>query len=228
MVLTESCTLIDFWDENDCGLDDSARFSTISSICSISHTKPHPMEDQMHFVVFDLVDLSGTYTQDERFRAMKRLFKKQPPDTDRVIMCETKVANFLEDIYEYHNEVAQEGYEGVIIRSRDLVYTNKRSNAMRKYKNFIDREYPIIDVQKDEGVSDDNFVWLCHDPDIIDPSTNEPIKFKAKPRGTRENRAYWYENYMEYLGMNLTVKFQEYSEEGIPRFPIGVGIREDQ
>ena len=210
------------------GLSDQARFSAISSMCGVARTQPHHLEDQMNLIVFDLIDLSSKHDQDSRFKRLKKLFNRQPSDTSRIKMCDTRIANFIEDVYEYHNEAAQKGYEGVILRTRDLVYTDKRSLKMRKYKNFIDREYPIIDVEKDDGVADEYFVWVCHDPEIIDPSTREPKRFKAKPTGCREDRTDWYNNYLEYIGMQLTVKFQEYSEDGVPRFPIGVCIREDQ
>jgi hypothetical protein len=215
-------------DKNKVGLDDSSRFSTICSMCGLARSKPHEMENQMTLVVFDLVDLTGKLNQDERFVNLKKLFKGQPDNTSHVQMCETKLANFLEDVIDYHDEVAQRGYEGVIIRSRELVYTDKRSLKMRKYKNFIDREYPIIDVEKDEGVEDEYFVWVCQDSEIIDPRTQKPKRFKAKPKGSREDREYWYQNYLEYLGKPMTVKFQEYTEDGVPRFPVAIGIREDQ
>lgn len=210
------------------GLDDEVRFSTISSICGVARSAPHELETQMNLVVFDLIDLSGKYDQDARFDKLRKLFRRLPSGTNHVQMCETRTADFLEEVYDYHDKVAQEGYEGIVLRSRDLFYTQKRTLKMRKYKYFIDREYPIIDVEKDDGVNDEYFVWVCHDPDIIDPDTRKPKRFKAKPMGCREDRVYWYENYLEYIGMPLTVKFQEYSEDGVPRFPIGVGIREDQ
>ena len=215
-------------DKNRVGLDDSARFSTISSICGVARSEPHELEDQINLVVFDLVDLTGKLTQDQRFSNLKKLFSNQPPHTSHVQMCDTKVANFLEDVIDYHDEVAQQGYEGVILRTRDLKYTDKRSLEMRKYKHFNDREYPIVDVEKDEGVDDEYFVWVLMDPDTIDSSTKQPKRFKAKPTGSSEDRYYWYQNYLEYLGKPMTVKFQEYSEDGIPRFPIALGIREDQ
>ena len=215
-------------DKNRVGLDDSARFSTISSICGVARSEPHELEDQINLVVFDLVDLSGRLTQDERFENLKKFFSHKPPNTSHVQMCETRVANFLEDAIEYHDEVAQKGYEGIILRSRDLTYTDKRSLKMRKYKNFLDREYPIVDVEKDDGVDNEYFVWVLEDPDTPNPETGESQKFKAKPKGSREDREYWYQNYLEYLGKSMTVKFQEYSEDGIPRFPIAIGIREDQ
>lgn len=214
-------------DEKGEGLSDEARFSTISSMCGVARSEPHPLETQMQFHVFDLVDLSGKLTQDQRFANLKKIFRgvKSSPN---IILSPTKIARNIKDITRYHNLFAQEGYEGIIIRSRDLIYIQKRSMYIRKYKHFIDREYPIIDVRKDEGVDDEHFVWVCHDPSVIDPKTQRPKRFKAKPRGCREDKVYWYENYLEYIGMPLTVRFQEYSDDGVPRFPIGIGIREDQ
>ncbi len=197
-------------------------------MCGIARSKPHELENQINLVVFDLVDLSGKYDQDARFERLKKLFSQKPSDTDHVQLCETKIAYLLKDVSKYHDKIAQKGYEGIILRSRDLIYTTKRSLRMRKYKHFLDREYPVIGIEKDSGVNGEYFVWVCHDPDIIDDNTGKPKTFKAKPMGSRENRKAWYENYLKYIGRFLTVKFQEYSEDGIPRFPIGVGIREDQ
>lgn len=207
-------------DENGVEFTDEARFSTICSMCGLKRSEPHPLEDQIQFVVFDLVDLSSRFTQNQRFAKLKRLFATTPSHS-RVKMCETRVFHDIQDIYEYHDKIAAMGYEGVIIRADDLKYQEKRSLKMRKYKKFIDREYTVVGVHKDPGVDDEYFVWECIDYDI-------DKRFRAKPRGTREQRRMWYTNYSEYIGMKLTVRFQEYSEDHIPRFPIGVGIREDQ
>lgn len=215
-------------DEDGVGMDDQSRFSFISSACGLARSSPHPLEAQLCLYAFDLIDLSGEMNQDERFGNLKKLFRRKPKECPNIILTHTEIAKSIDDIILLHDDYAQEGYEGIIIRSRELMYTDKRSLKMRKYKNFFDAEYPIIDVEKDEGVDDEYFVWVCHDTEIIDEDTGEPKRFKAKPKGSRENRRYWYENYLEYLGMPLTVKFQEYTEDGVPRFPIGIGIREDQ
>lgn len=223
-------------------LDDNARFQAISGICSISRSSPHPLEDQIKLIVFDLVDLSGKYTQMERMRLLENLFincgscdytqwyteldyvSDEDLDEDleefdflryqhdpriwgvytyhpsRIILSPFRYINDERDIYSYHDEVAQEGFEGVIIRSRNLKYTDKRTLLMRKYKKFIDAEYPIIGVEKDNGVDDEYFVWVCHDPSLKDKSTGRPPVFKAKPKGTRESRRELYRTYLDYLG----------------------------
>ena len=44
--------------------------------------------------------------------------------------------------------------------------------------------------------------------------------------GTREQRKEMFENGKNYIGKLLTVRFQEWSKDKIPRFPVGVQIRD--
>lgn len=207
---------------------DESRFSIIQSICSISRTEPHILEDQIQYTVFDLVDLSGKQKQSERMEKLLSLFDKKPKDIKNIVMCNTKIGYSPEDVINYHDEASQKGFEGVIIRSMELVYIQKRSLFMRKYKHFIDAEYTIVDVEKDGGVSDENFVWVCEDPSVKNPKTNKPVRFKAKPATDREAAKEWYQNYVDYIGRKATVRFQEFSQDNIPRFPRVIGFRDDQ
>ena len=45
-------------------------------------------------------------------------------------------------------------------------------------------------------------------------------------QGTLENKRQMMENVREYYGKMLTVKYQEKSNEGIPRFPVGIVFRD--
>jgi ATP-dependent DNA ligase len=229
-------------------LDEHARFQAITSMCGLARTNPHPLEDQLRFVVFDLVDLSGTYTQEQRFKLLTKVFKdsevhrnfvsgisSSPSSSSsssssssdfydistpfRILLCETFYIDNISLIKSYHDQFALEGYEGVMIRSIDMPYLpKKRSFQIRKCKYFDDAEYPIIGVHLNHGVSDENFVWVLYD-------ASKDVTFNAKPTGTIEERTEMYENAEEYVGKLLTVKFQGYSEDGIPRFPIGKSIR---
>jgi len=201
---------------------DSQRFSIIQSICGVSRKKPHPMEDQICLYVFDLVDTSGKYNQKERFKLLKNLFSdggKFP----HIKLVETHLISCPEEVNEYHGKFAEQGYEGVIIRNWDLKYApGKRSAKMRKFKYFMDEEYPIVGIDLDAGVDFEHFVWVCALPGESSISKT----FKVKPKGTREEKKEWYFHREEFIGKLLTVKFQEYTEDGIPRFPRGVKFRD--
>lgn len=205
-------------DSNGIGLNDVDRFSTIQSICGVSRSTPHEYEDQICCYVFDLVDTTGKYDQDERFERLKKLFKGFKSDV--VILSEIQIAYMTEEVNDWHDKFALEGYEGIIIRDRSLRYeVGKRSLKMRKFKYFIDAEYTVVDVQVDKGVDKSQFVWVCEN--------KEKKRFNVKPLGTQENKWYWYDNHTNYLGKKLTVKFQNITPDGIPRFPVGKGFRDE-
>jgi DNA ligase-1 len=61
---------------------------------------------------------------------------------------------------------------------------------------------------------------------IWDCKTKNGDTFAVRPRGTREIKRELFKNGDKYIGKELTVIFQEYTEYGIPRFPVGKDIRE--
>ena len=207
-------------DEDGNELYDNPKFLKIQGITSPNRSAPHPLEDQICFYAFDLVDLSGRYTQDERMEMLDELF--DTCESDKIVKTETEIIYDVKDIGKLHDKWALQNYEGVIVRSKDLKYTDKRSLMMRKFKYFEDREYPIIGIKKDKGVADTAFSW-----ELVDPETDE--RFTAKPAAPEKDRLFWYQNWRDYVGRELTVKFQEYTERGVPRFGVAKGfIREDQ
>ena len=202
------------------GFTDKQRFGMIQGICSPCRTEPHPLEDQICLYIFDLIDLSEEHNQASRFNILKNLFKENKDNYPHIVRVRTDTVLYPEELIGKHNEYLNDGYEGIIIRDRGLMYKNKyRALKMRKWKYFIDEEYPVIGIKKDRGVDVEHFVWRC--------KTKEGEKFSAKPMGSAEEKEYYYDNYKDYIGQLLTVKFQELSEIGVPRFPIAKGFREE-
>jgi ATP-dependent DNA ligase len=210
---------MEFTEENGTSIPMDARFSTISSICGLSRSNPHPLEGQIQFHCFDMFDRTSTLTQVERFKHREALFKSLPQaHKSKIIKVETKTLSNLEDIVEYHAEQAALGYEGIILRTFGLKYRPKaRSPEMRKFKMFLDAEYEIVGCKLDKGTTTDNFVWVL--------KTEDGKEFSCKPMGTREQKIEWYKNRKGFVGKFVTVKYQELSEDGVPRFPIGKAIR---
>jgi DNA ligase-1 len=132
-------------------------------------------------------------------------------------VCSIQVDNEKEAM-EKHDLFVREGFEGLILRNFKGAYDlNKRSNNLQKYKNFHDDEYKIVGFEEGEGRALGTVVWVCQ--------TKEGKTFKVRPRGTENERRHWFYNGKKYIGENLTVRYQELTEDGIPRFPVGVAIR---
>ena len=95
---------------------------------------------------------------------------------------------------------------------------NKRSKYLQKFKEFLEEEFKIVGFH--EGSSDEkgSVVWNC--------VTKDNQEFSVRPKGTFESRKKLFDEGDKYIGKQLTVIFQEYSTEGIPRFPVGKAIRD--
>ena len=135
-----------------------------------------------------------------------------------VKIVRTDFAAHEEDVYELQSEYLEEGYEGAIVREMDGEYRfGYRSNKLLKVKNFTDEEYEIVGFTTGVGRFEGSVVWICE--------TKKQQEFKVVPQGTMEERQEMYRTADENIGKLLKVKFFELTDDGIPRFPVGLGIR---
>ena len=143
-------------------------------------------------------------------------------DTDAaavVVLVRTEKVAVLSEFRQLFAEFVEAGYEGIMLRNAAGVYrANYRSNDLQKYKEFLEDEYRIIDFTQGEGRDAGAVIWVCE--------TADGKEFSVRPRGTMEQRRDWFNDGASYIGKNLTVVYQELTEEGKPRFPVGKAIRD--
>ena len=122
-------------------------------------------------------------------------------------------------IHEAQRKFVEEGYEGAMVRNLKGAYAiGKRSPDLQKVKTFLDGEYEIVGFSEATGNDAGTVIWEC--------KTLEGLTFRARPRGTREARTEQYQNGNDYIGKQLTVRYQELTDDGVPRFPVGITIRD--
>ena len=122
-------------------------------------------------------------------------------------------------VHEAQRKFVEEGYEGAMVRNLLGAYAiGKRSPDLQKVKTFLDGEYEIVGFSEATGNDAGTVIWECRVPG--------GLTFRVRPRGTRETRIDWYQNGNEYIGKQLTVRYQELTDDGIPRFPVGITIRD--
>jgi hypothetical protein len=142
-------------------------------------------------------------------------------DTDAaavVVLVRTEKVAVLSEFRQLFAEFVEAGYEGIMLRNAAGVYrANYRSNDLQKYKEFLEDEYRIIDFTQGEGRDAGAVIWVCE--------TADGKEFSVRPRGTMEQRRDWFNDGGSYIGKNLTVVYQELTEEGKPRFPVGKAVR---
>ena len=135
-----------------------------------------------------------------------------------IVFVTSHNATCEEDVYKLQSQFLEEGYEGAIVREMDGEYKfGYRSRSLLKVKNFMDEEYEIIGFTTGVGRFDGSVVWVC--------MTENGQSFKVVPQGTMEERQEAYQNADKHIGDWLKVKFFELTDDGIPRFPVGLGVR---
>ena len=135
-----------------------------------------------------------------------------------VVTVESHYATGEYDVYKLQSQFLEDGYEGAIVREFDGEYKfGYRSNKLLKVKNFMDEEYKIVGFTTGVGRFDGCIVWMCE--------TEDGHEFKVVPQGTMEERKATYDTADKHIGELLKVKYFELTDDGIPRFPVGIGIR---
>ena len=135
-----------------------------------------------------------------------------------VVLVRTEKVAALADFRRLFAEFVEAGYEGIMLRNAAGIYcANYRSNDLQKYKEFMEEEYRIIDFTQGEGRDAGAVIWVCE--------TADGKVFTVRPRGTLNQRRDWFNDGDSYIGKNLTVIYQELTEDGKPRFPVGKALR---
>lgn len=151
--------------------------------------------------------------------ASGRMLRSDTEAAAVIVLVRTEQVAVLSEFRRLFAEFVEAGYEGIMLRNAAGVYrTNYRSNDLQKYKEFLEDEYRIIDFTQGEGRDAGAVIWVCE--------TADGKEFTVRPRGTMEQRRAWFIDGASYIGKNLTVVYQELTEEGKPRFPIGKAVRD--
>jgi len=171
-----------------------------------------PKIHQVHFHIYDIVSIEG-YTERHKFILdNKHLF----PPTFEIV--KTDEATCVDDFKTKFTEYVQDGYEGIMLRNKKGPYVSNRSHDLQKYKEFEEDEFVIVGFKEAEGRDTGTVIWKC--------ATKTGDEFDCRPVGSVEHRKDLFQNARANIGKLLTIKFQELSEKGIPRFLSGKSIRD--
>ena len=137
-----------------------------------------------------------------------------------ICLVETTEAKTAAEFKAEFGRFIEAGYEGIMLRNKGGMYRcNYRSHDLQKYKEFEEDEFRITGFTQGDGRDKGTVIWVCE--------TKEGKEFTVRPRGTMESRRKLFETGKKYVGKMLTVIYQELTEEGKPRFPVGKDVREN-
>ena len=169
---------------------------------------------QVKFIVFDCI-VPKPFS--ERYTILERLFTQTVFQYSELL--DTRVCTMRESVPHLLVEYETKGFEGLILRNRDGEYKQShRSKDLQKLKSFVDDEFLIIGFCEGEGLEQGCVIWEC--------ATKTGQSFHCRPIGTRESRIDLFRRGNTFIGKRLTVKFQELTSDGLPRFPVGLAVRD--
>lgn len=130
-----------------------------------------------------------------------------------------KIAYAPEDVRKINAEHVSKGFEGSIIRAPFALYDyGKRSWRLMKLKEWQDDEFEIMGWKTGEGKFSDVPIFRC--------KTRAGKEFDCNPPGDMAARRALLPKADALVGQQLTVKFFDWTDDGLPHFPVGLNIRE--
>jgi len=179
--------------------------------------KQNELTPLLEYHVFDMVT-EGPFRS--RYHSLKMIHIHQVINkTSKVTLVETVSLQDMSSVEGMLQTYLTEGYEGLILRNASGEYEiGQRSNDLQKFKEFQDSEYQIVGVMDGVGKEKGAAIFACH--------TSEGRVFHVRPAGDYESRRQMFTNRDQYVGQWLNVRFQNMTDDNVPRFPVGRGIRE--
>jgi len=182
--------------------------------------------ESSELVQFHLFDIFSNETDSFETRFNNRMIKIAMKLKDRIQLVETIMADSKNEAMEYYARCMENGYEGIMFRNTCGVYRpGNRSKDLQKYKEFVDEEFEIVGAKEGVGTDEGTVIWKCKSSIGWD-STKKTDTFFVRPRGTVVQRKEWWDNYKKYIGVQITVRYQNLTENKFPRFPVGIAIRD--
>lgn len=187
---------------------------TISAI-----KKFRPESRKLLYRVYDLA-MEGV-PQVERLLKLEKLIEglRDGKFNMNLILAESHIIRSHEEIKPWHDKFVAAGFEGAMLRLQDGEYTpGHRSSGLLKYKEMQDDEFEITGFKEGKGSAKGSIIFEC--------KTKEGKTFDVLPEGSVENRQDLFKKGESLIGKMYTVRFQVYTDDGIPYFPVGVGVRD--
>ena len=219
------CNLSEFFGDMDCIVDGELYSHEMTFQGIISSVKREQKSNlSIGYRIYDVIPLNDLkMPQFKRWEILKRLKKmaKTYPGELHINFAPYFRIDDMDDVKDLFTQAITQGYEGAIFRNINAPYHfGHRSRNLMKYKEFLEEEFEIIGAEEATGRDAGTAVF------VLLTNLKPRQEFRARPMGSREIREDYLINIDQYIGEKGTVKFQEYTDDGIPRFPIFKCVRD--
>ena len=171
-----------------------------------------PGHEIVHYYVYDIADNESPFCT--------RMLELAECDMTVPLVCvETVLVEDEDALMVAFERFLEQGYEGAMVRNSLGKYENKRSYNLQKVKQFDDAEFKVTDVVEGKGKMAGHGIFVC--------KTKDGTEFRAKMKGDHGELAKYYMYKGQYIGRQLTVKYQGLTNKaGVPRFPVALRFKD--
>ena len=189
-------------------------------VSAIKRDKPSENTHLVEFHCYDYVAESRDF--EDRIQELYHM-DQWLSEVTTIQIVQTFCVENLDEVVEQNSLWLEDGYEGSMIRNAKGGYQpNRRSPDLQKYKSFMDAEFEIVGAVENKGKMEGQCTFTC--------VTEDGTEFGCKPMGDESQREQYWTDFQagKLTGKMLTVKFFEWttSENPVPRFPVGVIVRD--
>lgn len=180
----------------------------------VRQEEPGEGHEIVQYHVYDTVNEQPFKLRYAQINRMFRMF-----EFVSLVLVQTEVAKSEDEVMDFFDKYRSKGYEGAMMRNVDSSYVNKRSYDLQKVKEFDDAEYPIVGIEEGRGKLAGHAIFKC--------KNDFGKEFLAKMKGETSKLKEFFDNHELWMGKKLTVQYQGLTgKEGVPRFPVGIAIRD--
>lgn len=191
----------------------------------------HSNNKLIYYYIFDIIVYETTLN--DRIKILNDAYQAYLKDgyqTKTFFILPQYPAYNREQLIGYFNYFIENQYEGMIIRKlvglnpsekekKESYYRGKKNNNLLKMKRFYDDEGLIVGIDeasgRDIGTAILIIEWQGH-------------RFKCRPGEKLEIRKKWFQNPENIIGKIYTFTYFEILPSGLPRFPTGKYLRDDE
>ena len=174
-------------------------------------------EKFLEYWIFDCPSHPGDF--DTRYAYLKNLILSNYRGNKWIRLCIHKLIHSEAELESALQEFLLHKFEGVMLNLRKGFYVNSRSTNLLKYKLFQDEDFEILDVIEGVGNRSGMMGYLT----LRLPNGKT---FDSNSRGDEAKYKKMLQERTELIGLKATVRFQNYTPDGVPRFPVIVAIRD--
>lgn len=180
-------------------------------VSAVRKNEPSDLSAQIQYHIYDFI---GSKNAPWEERMSTRIIS--PSESIRLV--NSYFAEDEEQVLRRYKQCRNEGYEGAIVRPFNGLYEHKRSANLLKMKEFDDAEFKIVGVEEGRAAFKGCAIFQC--------VTKSGKPFSCKMRGTVGLLQSLFKDQKKVIGKRITVRYQGFTNGDVPRFPVGIAIRD--